>query len=687
MVQPNMPRFLRSGDSLSLMAKVVVNEEVRIKNEELPVEVDFLLTDAATGDTLCHHTEHVQVKDAAQVVFDIEVPQNVYVATYRIVAHTDGMSDGEQGQVPVVTNRQAVTVSQALYINGAGEMHFSMPEWLVRSESRDPLLVGAEVVGNPIWLAVKCMPYLSDLENPSATYLASQLHTGSLGKSILEKLDIPEKLEVLLENKDSRLRMNEDVKQTLLQATPWVRDALAEEDQMAAVKHYFDHGRIEAQLADASKQLAERQNADGGWSWMPDGRSSLWVTQQVLQLVGSGECMVGSTREQMLPAKITVSALAYVDREQQAHYDRYIKPYLKKGYKWEPDNIDYLYTRSFYGKANTEAYKFYYDNALKHYKGYENLYTQAQLALVFHRHGDRKHALDLLRRIKEKALTSDELGMYWRDNRSSWWWYQRPVETQALLIHAFAEITPDDRQAIGQMQQWLLKQKQSSHWGNDRATTDAIGALTVESGTMKAESTSHVDMTVFGQPMTAEATGLEGYSQQRWTGAALDSLRALGSSDITIRKQDDGIAWGSVYYQFADDMDKIPSSDMGITVKRTYLHEGPLHVGDKVKVRIDIQCDRTMEYLELVDGRPSCVEPLSTQAGWRWNDGLSYYIVAGNTDTRCYIERLEKGKYWFEYEVYVTNPGQFLTGPVTMQCMYAPEFRATAPAAILEVVE
>ena len=687
MVQPNMPRFLRSGDSLSLMAKVVVNEEVRIKNEELPVEVDFLLTDAATGDTLCHHTEHVQVKDAAQVVFDIEVPQNVYVATYRIVAHTDGMSDGEQGQVPVVTNRQAVTVSQALYINGAGEMHFSMPEWLVRSESREPLLVGAEVVGNPIWLAVKCMPYLSDLENPSATYLASQLHTGSLGKSILEKLDIPEKLEVLLENKDSRLRMNEDVKQTLLQATPWVRDALAEEDQMAAVKHYFDHGRIEAQLADASKQLAERQNADGGWSWMPDGRSSLWVTQQVLQLVGSGECMVGSTREQMLPAKITVSALAYVDREQQAHYDRYIKPYLKKGYKWEPDNIDYLYTRSFYGKANTEAYKFYYDNALKHYKGYENLYTQAQLALVFHRHGDRKHALDLLRRIKEKALTSDELGMYWRDNRSSWWWYQRPVETQALLIHAFAEITPDDRQAIGQMQQWLLKQKQSSHWGNDRATTDAIGALTVESGTMKAESTSHVDMTVFGQPMTAEATGLEGYSQQRWTGAALDSLRALGSSDITIRKQDDGIAWGSVYYQFADDMDKIPSSDMGITVKRTYLHEGPLHVGDKVKVRIDIQCDRTMEYLELVDGRPSCVEPLSTQAGWRWNDGLSYYIVAGNTDTRCYIERLEKGKYWFEYEVYVTNPGQFLTGPVTMQCMYAPEFRATAPAAILEVVE
>ena len=727
MVQPNMPRFLRSGDSLSLMAKLVVAEP---KSAPVPVEVAFLLTDAATGDTLCHHTEHVLVKDAAQVMFDVEVPQGVYVATYKIVARADGMSDGEQGQVPVVTNRQAVTVSQALYINGAGEKHFAMPEWLAdcdhkgangvkASTSREPLLVAAEVTGSPLWLAVKAMPYLGDLENPSATYLASQLHINTLGRGILKRLDVLgnlEKQEKLGENRDSRLRMNEDVKQTLLQATPWVRAALAEEDQMAAVKNYFDTARLDKQLAEAAKQLTERQNGDGGWSWMPEGKSSLWVTQQVMKdLAGLQDFETSRFRDIKTRSleDLKSRGLQYIDREQQAHYDRYIKPYLKKGYKWEPTNIDYLYTRSFYGKATTEAYRFYYDNALKRYKDYGNLYTQAQLALIFHRHGDRKEALDLLRRLKEKALTSDEMGLYWRDNRSGWWWYQRPVETQALLIQAFAEITPDDRQTIGQMQQWLLKQKQTTHWGNDRATTHAIEALTV--GTRRAASASEwlstadtarrvpTSLTVFGQPMTAEATGLEGYRQQRWSGPALDSLRALGSSDITIRKPDDGIAWGAVYYQFADDMDKIPSSDMGIKISRRYVavsaSEGQpaadtarrvptsLHVGDKVRVRVDIQCDRAMEYLELVDGRPSCVEPLSTQAGWRWNDGLSYYITVNQTDTRCYIERLEKGKYWFEYEVYVTNPGRFLSGPVTMQCMYAPEFRATAPAQMLTVVE
>ena len=111
--------------------------------------------------------------------------------------------------------------------------------------------------------------------------------------------------------------------------------------------------------------------------------------------------------------------LEYVDKEVQRDYERYVKPYAKK-YKWQPTNIDYLFMRSMYGKASTEAYRFYYANALKHYKDYEGLYTQAQLALIFYRHGDHKAANDLLRRLKEKALTSDEMGMYWRDNRSGW---------------------------------------------------------------------------------------------------------------------------------------------------------------------------------------------------------------------------------------------------------------------------
>ena len=666
MVQPNMPRFLRSGDSLALMAKIVASEQWQVARE---VEVSLLLTDAATGDTICHHTEEVKVKDAAQVTFPVEVPQGVYVVTYRIIATADGMSDGEQGQVPVVSNRQAVTVSQAMYINGAGEKHYSMPEWLVNNGTREPQLVVAEAVSNPVWLAIKSMPYFKSFENPSTLYLAEQLYIGALGRRMAGSVDLAA---LVKDSVVSRLKMNDDVKQTALQATPWLRDAESEEEQMRAVANYLDTAAMRAQHDKQLADLAGRQNADGGWPWMPDGKSSLWVTQAVLQKV-KGEDLD------------TKKALRYVDNEQQRYYERWVKPYIKK-YKWQPTDIDYLYMRSLYGKANTEAYRFYYANALKRYKEYETLYTQAQLALIFHRHGDRKAALDLLRRLKEKALTSDEMGMYWRDNTSGWFWYQRPIETQALLIQAFAEITPKDTVTIGLMQQWLLKQKQTTHWGNSRATAEAIQALMVENDELRVKSGDDVvGLTVFGTGMTAESKGAEGYRSRRWSGVDLDVLRANGNSDIVISKQDNGIAWGAVYYQFTDDLDKIPASEMGITLKRSYRHEGPLKVGDRVKVRIDITCDRAMDYLELIDGRPSCMEPVSTRAGWRWNDGISFYVVVNNTDTRCYIEHIDKGKYSFEYEVYVTNPGSFMTGVATMQCMYAPEFRAIAPAQIIAV--
>lgn len=650
-----------------------------MRNEEFPVEVFFVLTDAATGDTICHHTEEVKVKDAAQVTFPVEVPQGVYVATYRIVAvcHTDDgtLSDGEQGQVPVVTNRQAVTISQAMYINGAGEKHYSMPEWLVNNDTREPQLVVAEAVSNPVWLAVKSMPYLKSFENPSTLYLAEQLYVGALGRRIAGRVDLAA---LVKDSVVSRMKMNDDVKQTALQATPWLRDAESEEEQMRAVANYLDTASMRAQHDKLLADLAGRQNSDGGWAWMPDGKSSLWVTQAVLQKV-KGEDLD------------TKKALRYVDNEQQRYFERRVKPYIKK-YKWQPTDIDYLYMRSLYGKANTEAYRFYYSNALKRYKEYENIYTQAQLALVFHRHGDRKAALDLLRRLKEKSLASDEMGLYWRDNTSGWFWYQRPIETQALLIQAFAEITPKDTVTIGLMQQWLLKQKQTTHWGNSRATAEAIQALMVENDELRVKSEDEaVKLTVFGTEMTSESKGAEGYRSQRWSGADLDALRANGSSDIVISKLDNpsaggpAIAWGAVYYQFTDDLDKIPVSEMGITLRRTYKHEGPLKVGDRVKVRIDITCDRAMDYLELIDGRPSCMEPLSTRAGWRWTDGLSYYVTVNNTDTRCYVEHIDKGKYSFEYEVYVTNPGSFMTGVATMQCMYAPEFRATSPAQTIVV--
>ena len=671
MVQPNIPRFLRHGDSIVLMAKVV-----NLTDNDSQVRVMFTLSDQNTPMILKEQIVAVSAQGSTQVLFPIsDLPRDLYVATYEITARTldeqgPQYSDGERGQIPVVSDRQAVTLSQPIYINGVSEKDFTFHLSPLTSTA-EPHFLGAELVSNPIWLAIKSMPYLQETGNPSNLYLANRLYVNTLGQGILKGFKGLKSLNDLADTSNTRLKINEDVKQTLLEATPWLRDAESEVEQRQAIANYFDSTRMAEELERIQNQLDARQNSDGGWSWMPDGESSLWVTEQVLKRINLSTYQLINIEK----------ALAYIDREEQRHYEKYIKPYLKKGYKWSPDNIDYLYTRSHYGNGKTEAYKFYYGNALKNYKSYNGLYTQAQLALIFQRHGDKKAALDIIRRLKEKSLESDEMGMYWRDNKSGWCWYERPIETQALLIQAFAEVTPQDTTSIALMQQWLLKQKQTNHWGNDRATVEAIKALLVQNTpSTPILQNNQITLKVCGTELSAPSEGLEGYRSQRWQGPALDSIISLNDSTITLRKETPGIAWGAVYYQYTDDMDKIPSSESGITLKRSYFPEGNWKVGDRVKVHIEISCDRTMEYLELIDGRPSCVEPVSTRSGWNWNQGLRYYVEVKNTATHCYINRLEKGKYVVEYDVFVTNPGTFLAGPVTLQCMYAPEFRATAPA-------
>ena len=693
MVQPNIPRFIRHGDSLMLMAKVV-----NLTDVDRQVKVWFNLNDQNNQNNqntpITQNTQTVVVpaQGSAQVAFPISnIPDDLFVATYEIVARTldnDGekafLSDGERGQIPVVSSRQAVTLSQPLYINGKGKKSFTfhLPSF---TSTAKPHFLAAELTTDPMWLAVKAMPYLKEQENPSNIYLANSLYVNTLSRNILKDLKGLKDFKDLTDTANTRLKINEDIKQTLLEATPWLRDAESEIEQRQAIANYFDSATLSTHHSALITQLEERQNPDGGWGWMPECESSLWSTEQILKRLSILEQSDNLFIEQVL---------AYVDREEQRQYEKFVKPYLKK-YQWQPDNIEYLYIRSFYGKGTTEAYKFYYQNALKNYKKYDNLYTQAQLALVFQRGGDSKAARDLIRRLKEKALVSDEMGMYWRDNRSGWCWYERPIETQALLIQAFREVTPQDASSIALMQQWLLKQKQTTRWESDRATVDAISAL-MPQNTQNIPNTQNnpISLTVFGAPFTAPAEGLEGYRTQRWSGADLDTLLTRHSSLITLKKETSGIAWGAVYFQYTDDMDKIPSTASGITLKRSYLNQNNQNilngqntpkVGDCIKVRIEISVDRTMEYLELIDGRPSCVEPISTRSGWCWNQGLRYYVEVKNTATHCYINRLEKGKYIVEYEVYVTNPGAFLAGPVTMQCMYAPEFRATAPAEQISV--
>jgi hypothetical protein len=89
---------------------------------------------------------------------------------------------------------------------------------------------------------------------------------------------------------------------------------------------------------------------------------------------------------------------------------------------------------------------------------------------------------NILPSILENAVITEELGMYWKENQYGYYWYQAPVEQQALMIEFVNEVyqqekIPDLKQKIDEMKTWLLRQKQTNHWRTTKATADACYAL------------------------------------------------------------------------------------------------------------------------------------------------------------------------------------------------------------------
>jgi len=161
--------------------------------------------------------------------------------------------------------------------------------------------------------------------------------------------------------------------------------------------------------------------------------------------------------------------------------------------------------------------------------------------------------------------------------------------------------------------------------------------------------------------------------------------------NIKVVKKDEGIAWGAVYWQYFEHLDKITPAASPLSIERElYLERntstGPvldpvfdnsiLKTGDRVKARIIIRVDRDMEYVHMKDMRAAAFEPIEAISGYRWQDGLGYYESIRDASVNFYFDYLRKGTYVFEYPLNVTQKGEFSNGITSIQCLYAPEFAA-----------
>jgi len=712
MVQPNPTRFLREGDKMEFSAKIV-----NLSDKELTGTAEFQLIDARTNERVDGRFKNVipnqfftvAAGQSEAVKFPIEVPYQYNEAlVWRIVAKAGTFSDGEENMLPVLTNRMLVTESMPLPVRGRGTKNFTFTKLLNsdKSETLQHYALTTEYTSNPAWYAVQALPYLMEYPYECAEQTWNRYYANSLAsfisnsspriKQVFEQWKIKDTAALL-----SNLQKNQELKAVLLEETPWVLQAKSEAEQKRNIALLFDMVTMSNQLNGSFEKLKQMQSPNGGFVWFTGGPDDRYITQYIITGIGHLQKLKGIAKGQEDKlAQLIDGAIPYLDRKIKEDYDDLIK-YKTDLTKYTPGyaQVQYLYMRSFFPQspvaaASKKAYDYFRSRAILTWTQ-QNKYMQGMLVLALGRTGDAKTPAAILKSLKETSINNEELGMYWKDAGRSWWWYEAPVERQALLIEAFQEIGKDTK-TVDDLRTWLLKNKQTNRWESTKATAEACYALLLQ-GTEWLATEPVVQIKLGATTISSTDNEQEagtGYFKKTIEGTAVRP--SMGNISVTVTTPsaaytDTQSSWGSVYWQYFEDLDKITVAATLLKLEKKLFVErnsdrGPvltpvkdgdvLKVGDKIKVRIELRVDRDMEYVHMKDMRASALEPVNVLSSYKWQGGLGYYETTKDASTNFFFGDLRKGTYVFEYPLFVTHAGNFSNGITSIQCMYAPEFTA-----------
>ncbi|WP_196885272.1 alpha-2-macroglobulin family protein [Aureivirga sp. CE67] len=716
MVIPNAPRFFREGDAMTFTTKIA-----SLSDEKLEGKARLEFFDGITEKPINHLLDNsdfekdfsVAANGNIAVNWNIKIPEGIQAIQYRVVAETSTFSDGEQNTLPVLSNRMLVTETLPMWVNSNETKTFTLDKLKnTNSETRTNYKLTLEVTSNPIWYAIQSLPYLMEYPYECSEQTFSRFYANALASQILNQHPKIQRVFEQWNNTEallSNLEKNQELKSLLIEETPWLREAQSETEQKKRIALLFELNQLKNAQQNTILKLEQMQLENGGFPWFSgndrvNDRITLHIATGFAHLQKMG--VILDEKE----SKIFEKAKTYLDKNLIEDYEKLLKnaekhknpkKYLAQNHLTN-EVISYLYLCSFKpskNQDNQEALVYYTKQAEKYWLK-TNLGAQGKIALFFSRYGNTKNAKNILKSLKERSTNNEELGTYWKKNVSSWYWYQAPIETQALLIETFAEIDSDTKFVDG-LKQWLLKNKQTNRWVTTKATTEAIYAL-VSTGTKWTENEENVGVKIGNQ--TLDISKLEaqkpeagtGYFKETWSKTEIQPEMA----EVTLEKKGEGIAWGALYWQYFEDLDKITTSETGLSIQKELFikkvttegdilkkitKENPVKVGDLVTVRIILKADRDMDFVHMKDMRASGFEPVDVISEYKWQGGLGYYQSTKDASTNFFFSKVRKGTYVFEYNVRANNAGDFSNGITTIQSMYAPEFSSNSEGVRVEI--
>ena len=681
MLQPNMPRFVRVGDKANIAASLMNLSDKGVKGT-----VRMELFNPETEKVFYSQKQKFDVKggETGHVNFTFEVGDKYAVMACRMVADGDTFSDGEQRYIPVLTDKQWVTETVPLNVNGEGAHIFSLENLFNKhSKTASEQRLTVEFTAHPAWYAVQALPVVANPQNEDALSWATAYYAHSLAACIVKEnprikqiFDSWKAQSGTKETFMSNLQKNQELKNILLAETPWLTEATNEAEQKQRIATLFDLNTMNSQLAVSVEKLGELQNADGAWSWYKGMQGSRYVTTQVMEMLVRLNALTHQDADSRMQPMIQ-KGFEYLGKQAAEEY-KSMKEAEKKGavgLRPSEQVLRYLYICVLDGKAPVDKkVNQYFIDKLSGEGKELTIYGKALGAIILQQAGKVAEAKLFMQSLMEYSVVTDEMGRYFDTPKARYSWFSYKIPTEVAAMEAIQRITKDTK-AIDEMKRWLLKQKQTQTWETLIATADAVYALMATGASDLLANTGGVEITLGKEMIRTPVDDAIGYIKKTVIGDVMNIKK------VRVDKEGTGMGWGAVYAQYLESMDQIGEQGNGLSVSRQ-LYKGdealnesaPLKVGDRITVRLTVKADRDMDFVQIKDDRAACMEPLQAVSGFRWSNGLGYYQATKDASTQFFIDQMRKGTYVIEYQVYVNRTGEYQTGIATVQSAYAPEF-------------
>lgn len=664
MVQPNMPRFVRIGDTLTVKATVMNNTDTETTAK---VRVEFFTPKDNKVVSKTDVTLTLPAKGSDIIAFDMNIDEKYDYLGYRIKADNGTNSDGEQNIIAVLPSTTNVVEAEPFYMTAEQRS----AKWELPKFGQEGKIT-FEYCDNPVWYCVTALPSVVSSSETASAFITNYYATVMADNIVRSNTQIAEAIKKWNETKEqkSNLQKNAELKTISLENTPWLDNAESETAMMSKLADLTDAATLEYRKQKALTSLKDLQNADGGFSWFKNSESSVYITQTVVDYFGRLK-ELGYFDNNVLAADILNKAVDYLDNQ--------VIEDLKKAK--EPEKLyggyfDYLCIRMLHNdiplpKELAPVKTKTLESVEKNWGNY-SIPMKAEAAILLANCDKKKSAATIVESLRQYTVKTDNRGIYWDVNGNK-------VNIAANALQAFNKVNPEDKD-IDRIRLWLLQQKETQNWGTSANACDAIYAVLATGSSWVNSERKAPEIKVGNTKIETEnADNYFGYIKRSF------DYGTLKGNKLSVKRYGDNPAWGAVYCQYNAPMKEVQqqsATDIQVN-KEFYLYDeagkligkpaNTFKVGDRVQVRVTVKTARDLDFVALTDDRAACFEPVDQLPVYSWKEGIRSYRETRNSTSNIFITRLTKGTYVMTYDVFVNNVGTYNSGIATVQCQYAPQ--------------